>query len=195
MKAERGAAGPAPPAEAVAAVAASVVDTGPAAGAAAAAAGTPGLLQRLMRGLVRRRLARLGGGELTLSDAAGHGVERFGRPAADGLTADLEVRDPRFWRAVALGGGLGAAEAYMAGFWDSADLTALVRLLARNRAVASRLEAGLARLRQGAGRLRHAARANTRRGSRRNIEAHYDLGDELFALFLDRSMTYSAAVF
>ncbi len=105
------------------------------------------------------------------------------------------MHDDRFWRAVALGGGLGAADSYLAGWWDSADLTSLVCLLARNRAVANRLEAGIARLRQLADRLRHAARANTRRGSRRNIEAHYDLGDELFALFLDPSMTYSAAFF
>jgi cyclopropane-fatty-acyl-phospholipid synthase len=164
-----------------------------------------GLVPRLARNLVRRRLAQVTCGQLTLRDAGGTQV--FGQPAGDfdrggdrdgdgdGLAADLQVHDDRFWRAVAIGGGLGAADAYLAGWWDSADLTSLVRLLARNRAVANRLEAGVARLRQLADRLRHAARANTRRGSRRNIEAHYDLGDELFALFLDPSMTYSAGFF
>jgi len=105
------------------------------------------------------------------------------------------VRDPRFYSAVVFGGSLGAAEAYIDGWWESGDLTAVIRLMARNRPAVGRLEAGLARLRSASARLEHALRPNTRRGSRRNIEAHYDLGNHLFARFLDETMTYSAAYF
>ncbi len=139
------------------------------------------------------RLERLTGGELLLREA---GTEtRLGRPAADGLRAELEVRDPRFWRELTTGGSLGAAEAYLAGWWDSRDLTALVRLMARDRSVTGHLESGLARLGHLAARVWHALRPNSRTGSRKNIEAHYDLGNDFFATFLDASMTYSAALF
>lgn len=123
---------------------------------------------------------------------------RFGRRAEDGLEAELEVADPRFFRRLAAGGSLGAAEAYLDGLWDSPDLVALVRLFARNRETLAGVDAGLGGLgRLGAlpARLWHRLRGNSRRGSRRNIEAHYDLGNDFFALFLDESMTYSAALF
>ncbi len=142
------------------------------------------------------RLERLTGGELLLREG---GTEtRLGRPAgspADGLRAELAVHDPRFWRQLATGGSLGAAEAYLAGWWDSPDLTSLVRVMARDHTVTSQLESGLARLGHLAARAWHALRPNSRAGSRKNIEAHYDLGNDFFALFLDASMTYSAALF
>jgi cyclopropane-fatty-acyl-phospholipid synthase len=162
-------------------------------GNTAAAAPPARLLPRLARRLVRARLERLAGGQLALRE--GECVADLGLPAPDGLRADLEVIDERFWRAVAAGGSLGAAEAYLAGWWESRDLTSLVRLMARNRELTGRLDAGWARGRRLAARAWHAARLNTRGGSRRNIEAHYDLGNELFALFLDDSLTYSAAFF
>lgn len=121
-------------------------------------------------------------------------MTRLGEPGPDGLAADLEVRDPRFWRQLVTGGSLGAAEAYLAGWWESRDLTSLVRLMARDRAVTGHLESGLARLGHLAARAWHALRPNSRRGSRKNIEAHYDLGNDFFALFLDASMTYSSAL-
>ncbi len=156
------------------------------------AAAPAGALTRIARRLVRRRLARLAEGELVLHDG---GAERFGRPAADGLAASLAVRDARFFTAVASGGALGAAESYLRGEWESDDLVSLVRLLARNRAALEGLERGPARLGALPARLLHALRRNTRRGSRRNIVAHYDLGNEFFAAFLDPSMTYSSAYF
>lgn len=147
----------------------------------------------LARRLIYDRLGKLTGGELTLREAGKETV--LGQPAADGLRADLEIRDPRIWRKLATGGSLGAAEAYLDGWWESADLTSLVRLMARDRSVTGRLESGLARFGYLLARAWHALRPNSRGGSRRNIEAHYDLGNELFALFLDESMTYSAALF
>lgn len=139
------------------------------------------------------RLEKLTGGQISLRE--GETVTRLGRTIEDGLCADLEVFDPRFWSKLLTGGSLGAAEAYLDGWWESRDLTSLVRLMARDRSVTGRLESGLARIGHVAAKAWQAVRPNSRRGSRKNIEAHYDLGNDLFALFLDRSMTYSAAVF
>jgi len=153
----------------------------------------PGWLDRRLEGAFLRRLERLGEGELAVR--LPDGTLRFGRPAVDGLAAEIEIVDRRFFRRVAVGGSLGAADAYLDALWESPDLVALVRLFARNREALEGIDSGLARL--GALPLRawHRLRDNTRRGSRRNIEAHYDLGNDFFALFLDPSMTYSAALY
>ena len=95
-----------------------------------------------------------------------------------------------------LGGDVGAGEAYMDGLWSSPDLPALLRVAALNReALADARPAG-GGCRSGSRRtLAHRARRNTKTGSRRNIEAHYDLGNDFYRLFLDETMTYSSAVF
>lgn len=128
--------------------------------------------------------------------ASGDGrVHLFGSSSRDGLEGEVRVLDPSFWSAVALGGSLGAAEAFLDGAWDSPDLTSLIRLFARNRESTAGLDGGLARLRGLAARLYHLGRANTRWGSRRNIVDHYDLSNDFFRLFLDDGMTYSSAWF
>ena len=115
------------------------------------------------------------------------------RGAEPGPDAHLALRRWRaLWRA-ALGGDIGMADAYLDGDWSSDDLTALIRLAARNLAHSQRMIDGspLFAILQ---RLRHALRANTRAGSRRNIEQHYDLGNDFFAAWLDADMTYSSAL-
>ncbi len=150
-------------------------------------------LDRLARGLVTRyHLQELEGGQLTLGDP--ERIRTFG-DAAGGLSTRIDVRDPRFYRRALLGGSLGAAAAYLDGDWDCDDLAALFRLFLRSERAAERIEGGPARLAYALARLGHLARGNTRRGSRRNVRDHYDLGNDLFRLFLDDSMTYSAAVF
>ncbi|MFN8588506.1 MAG: cyclopropane-fatty-acyl-phospholipid synthase family protein [Candidatus Eisenbacteria bacterium] len=152
------------------------------------------LAERLARDGVLASLARLRSGALTVAET-GHS-RTVGDPAAgQGLDAALRVHDPSFWLDVATGGAVGAAESYMRGEWDTDDLVTLVRLLARDRDVLAGLEGGLARLRGPALLGLHALRRNTRRGSRENIRAHYDLGNEFFALFLDPTLMYSCAVF
>ncbi len=145
------------------------------------------------RRLVLSRLAPLAEGLLSLRDAAGEAT--VGHLAPDGLAARIEVREPRFWRRVALGGSLAAAEAYADGDWEAEDLTAVVRVLARNANALDAVEGGLARLRRPADALAHLLRRNTRAGSRRNIAEHYDLGNDFFALMLDPTMTYSCGIF
>ena len=151
-------------------------------------------------GMLRRRLLDAMRGlresELVIEDAAGSAS--LGTPAqtpADTLRARLRVHDPAFYRATALNGSVGAGEAYMDGHWDCDDLVALVRMLVRNRDHLDAMERGFARIGGIAMRALHAFARNTRAGSRRNIAAHYDLGNDLFKLFLDENLMYSSALF
>ncbi len=150
-------------------------------------------LDGAFRALVFERLGRLSDGRLTLAE--GGVAHQFGRPSRDLPDVAIEVRDPRLYRRIALGGALGAAEAYLDRDWDADDLTTVLRVFARNLEVPSTMEGGLARLVGLVERGRHFLRRNTRAGSRRNIAAHYDLGDDFYALFLDETMTYSCGVF
>ncbi len=153
-------------------------------------------LERVLRGRLLAQLRELRDCQLRLVDADGDLV--LGRAAidpADTLHATIRVRDPGFYRQVASNGSVGAGEAYMDGLWDCNDLVSLVRILVRNRDRLDAMETGFARLGGFAMRLLHALQRNTRGGSRRNIAAHYDLGNELFALFLDQNLMYSSAIF
>ena len=139
------------------------------------------------------RLSRLDSGQLTISD--GHDEYRFGESREAQLTATIEVRNARFYRCVALGGGIGAAESYIRGDWDSPNLIHAMRVLAQNSQVLAGVEAGAASLVRPLRAAANWLRRNTRSGSRRNISAHYDLSNDFFALMLDRTMTYSSGVF
>jgi len=141
--------------------------------------------------LVDRTLNGLREGRLTVispfgSRAYGHSGE---------LAATIHVADPAMFRRLLTGGTLAAARSYVRGEWRADDLTAVCRIVARNLDVADRLDSGWARLSAPFFGAVHRARRNTRGGSRRNIHAHYDLGNEFFALFLDDTMTYSCGVF
>jgi cyclopropane-fatty-acyl-phospholipid synthase len=151
------------------------------------------ILDSLGRRILLRRLTRFAHGRLSIEEA-GAAPREFGS-TAEALRATITVRDPRFFRALVLGGHLGAVEAYLDGWWDTDDLTALVQLMVRNRDVLDSLETGWARLALPVRRVWHLLRRNTRRGSRRNIAAHYDLGNEFFAAFLDDTLTYSCGIF
>ena len=119
----------------------------------------------------------------------------FGRSGEGSLAANIEIRDPRFYRHLFFGGSLGAAEAYIRGYWTCDDLVSLVRIFCRNAAVSTGMERGPARILSTLSRIAHWLRRNTSSGSRRNIAAHYDLGNDFFSLFLDETMAYSCAIF
>jgi cyclopropane-fatty-acyl-phospholipid synthase len=141
---------------------------------------------------VLRRFERLQHGQLTLRE---RGTARNLGDLPDGLRATLEVHDPRFYPAIAFGGHLGAADAYLDGWWSTDNLTALVQLFLRNRLVADGFERGWTSFVRPVRRAWHALRRNTRSGSRRNITAHYDLGNDFFSEFLDETLTYSCGIF
>ena len=150
-----------------------------------------GIFDRLARRVVTRQLAGLQHGELTLHDASGSAA--LGE-AAD-LQATMRVHRPRFFRQAVLGGTLSVADSYLRGDWDCDDLTNLFRIFARNRNSADRLDAGWARLANYGHRLFHWWHSNTRTGSRRNIAAHYDLGNDFYRLWLDDTLAYSSGIF
>jgi len=149
-------------------------------------------LGSLARRAVLARLANLRGGLLRVRE--GDESREFGI-ANGSLQATLEVLDPACYAEIALGGSVGAGESYMLGHWRTPDLTALMRLMLRNRHALDAMETGLARAAAPLRAAAHRLRRNTRAGSRRNIAAHYDLGNDFFRLMLDETMTYSCALF
>ena len=150
-------------------------------------------LDESSRQMVFRRLRSLSHGSLAVVDADGR--RPFGPPTAEEAILELHVRDPRFYRDLVSGGSLGAAEAYLRGYWDCDRLVDLLRLFCRDTTASGRLEGRLARWVGSWRTITHRLRRNTPAGSRRNIAAHYDLGDDFFSLFLDKTMAYSCGVF
>lgn len=161
-------------------------------------------LQRTLRTRLLATLGELQESRLIIEDVQGTHV--LGTPAADPaqtLHARVRVNDPDFYRQVALNGSVGAGEAYMDGLWHCDDprsspgqgLVTLVRMLVRNRDRLDAMETGAARIGALAMKWAHAFTRNTRAGSRRNIAAHYDLGNALYRLFLDENLMYSSAIF
>jgi len=150
-----------------------------------------GPVARLAKRLITSRLSGLHRGRVTLCDACG--VATFGEP--DELQARLQVNRPSFYRHAVCGGTLAVAETYLRGDWDCDDLTSLFRIFLRNRETAGRLDGMLARAAHFGHRLFHVWHANSREGSRRNISAHYDLGNEFYRLWLDETLAYSCGIF
>ncbi|MEZ5996958.1 MAG: cyclopropane-fatty-acyl-phospholipid synthase family protein [Hyphomonadaceae bacterium] len=136
-------------------------------------------------------LSQIRGGTIdaTLPDGA---VLRFGDGEEPPLK--LHIKDWRFGRRVLAGGDIGFAESWMAGEWRTEDLSALLVLLANNIERFSRVFEG-SFLGKALNWMRHVSRENSRKGARRNILAHYDLGNRFYAAWLDASMTYSSARF
>ncbi len=151
-------------------------------------------LARLGRRIILSYLNNLKEGRITLIEEGQASV--YGQQtAAFPLHVELTVHDYYFYRFAAFGGSVGVAEAYMAGCWSTNDLTALIRIIIRNQTTLERIERGLARLMNPAYRLYHLLRKNTPLGSRKNIVAHYDLGNDFYKLFLDDTLTYSCGIF
>ncbi len=147
-------------------------------------------LQAVSRRLILGKLTKLRYGCLEVREG-----ERNWRFGSGESRLWLNVMDAEFWAAVAFGGSIGAGEAYMEGHWQCDDLTGLIRLLLRNRDILDGMERGLARLSTPMHRLVHRLNRNSRTGSRRNIAAHYDLGNDFYRLWLDETMMYSCAFF
>ncbi|MCO8168224.1 cyclopropane-fatty-acyl-phospholipid synthase family protein [Pseudomonas sp. 21LCFQ02] len=153
---------------------------------------TYGLTAGLLRKGVLRQLGNLRQGQLVIVE--GNERQVFGRAGAL-LQGEIQVLDSALWGMVASNGSIGAAEAFIHGYWTTPDLTAVVRIFVSNLDVLDAMEGGLARLTRPLLHGLHWLNRNTRQGSRKNIEAHYDLGNRLFEQFLDPTMMYSAAQF
>lgn len=151
----------------------------------------PGIsaMDRFLRRQLLATLAAIDHGSLVARDALG--TEVLGKAPSP---IHIDIEDLRFYRLLATHGSVGAAEAFIEGYWRCDDLVGLIRLLVRNRDLLDGMETGLARWGGMAMRTWHALRENTRDGSRRNIAAHYDLGNDFFRLFLSDDLMYSSAL-
>jgi cyclopropane-fatty-acyl-phospholipid synthase len=107
----------------------------------------------------------------------------------------LKIKNPMFFSKAISGGSVGFGEAYVADYWETPDLAALLGLLAKNQKDLGRIGRGFSLLAQQADRLYHRARRNTVEQSKENIQAHYDLSNDFYKTFLDPTMTYSSARF
>ena len=154
---------------------------------------SPSRIDLLLRKAFLDKLAHLENAVLTISDALGEC--KLGSESSDGLSARIEVLDMSFYRQVGLGGSIGAAESYMDQQWQADDLCSVIQILVRNRDLLDSLEGGLATLANQLLKVWHFANRNSQQGSKKNIAAHYDLGNDLFALFLDQHGMYSSATF
>lgn len=153
-----------------------------------------GPLQSFARKLVLDKLGDLVEGELEFVDGRDHFT--FGKKSeAFPVRARIDVRDAALYPQMAFGGSIGAAEAFMNGAWQTDDLTSVVRIFVRNRDVLEGMEGGAARALVSMHKLYHRLNENSLTGSKKNIQAHYDLGNDFYELFLDETMMYSAGVF
>jgi cyclopropane-fatty-acyl-phospholipid synthase len=151
-------------------------------------------LDRLARKAVHNILRNIQKGEIVVRE--GQVEYYFGQKSKNcTLCVAIDVLDIRFYSDIAFAGSVGSGEAYMQGFWKCSNLTTLVRLLLINRHVLDNMDRSLSRIKAPMYKVLHWFNRNTRDGSRRNIEAHYDLGNSLFEQFLDSSLMYSAAYY
>lgn len=154
----------------------------------------PTRLESLARKIVRARLSNISRGQLTIAE--GDTTTVYGDCSIAGdFSAVLRVNHPSFYSDIAFGGSIGAGEAYMQGHWSSENLSDLLRLLLINQDVLEDIDSGISALVQPARKMLHWLNRNTRSGSRKNIAAHYDLGNDFYALWLDPKMMYSCAYF
>jgi len=155
---------------------------------------TSGRSQRLGRS--GRLLARLIGdiqfGRLRIVLPSGAVIEKRG--SEHGPEAAIVMRNWRMLRRLVTAGDIGFAEGFLAGDWTTPDLTAVIRFAARNSEALSPAIDGNVLMRF-IHRISHLLNANTKKGSRRNIEAHYDLGNDFYGQWLDRTMLYSSAIY
>ena len=151
------------------------------------------LADKVCRNLFLQCLKQLPFGCLIIQEC-GDEIARFG-DHNDELRATVNIKDMSAYRRLLLGGSVGAGEAFMDDLWDSNDVTSVVRIFARNLPTLDKWESKFKWLSMPINKLQHFARRNTRDQAKKNIEAHYDLGNKLYTRFLDDTMMYSSAIY
>ncbi|EKO3403162.1 class I SAM-dependent methyltransferase [Vibrio fluvialis] len=155
-------------------------------------------LQKGARSVALKSLQLIKIGSLTIEEAyKGHDVtvEHFGFAHEGQPQAHIRVTHPGFYGRVLKGGSIAAAEAYMDGWWDSPNLTAVTELMARNLSALDQLEAQSSFVTRAMNKVGHWLKRNSIVRAKQNIEAHYDLGNDLYQTFLDERMLYSSALY
>ena len=152
----------------------------------------PSILAKIFKNLILSQFRKINHGCIILNE--GNKKIIFGDQGSS-LNAEVNIYSDEFYILAGSGGDLGIAEAYAAGYWDADDMVKLIQIVIKNQEVQKSLEGGLAKLISPINRYIHRSRRNTVSGSKENIVAHYDLSNEFFQTWLDKSMTYSCAIF
>ena len=152
----------------------------------------PTLMQKLARRGLLSAFTEIRYGRLTIVE--GDNTYCF-EGEADGPDAHVMVLQPDVWTDVAFRGSVGSGEAYMAGYWTTPSLEQVTRLFVANGHLTDQMERGAAGIFRLVLRGLHWLNKNTVKGSKKNIEAHYDLGNKLFETFLDPTLMYSSALY
>ena len=143
-----------------------------------------------LRSRFLKKLGYIENAVLIISDSLGEHTL-----GSEGLCARINVLNMNFYRQLAVGGSIGAAQSYMDNDWEADDLCRVIQILVRNRDLLNSMEGGFASLANHLLKLWHFTNRNSHTGSQKNIAAHYDLGNALFSLFLDQHSMYSSATF
>ncbi|WP_394256618.1 class I SAM-dependent methyltransferase [Vibrio harveyi] len=159
--------------------------------------------QKAARGVLFQCLQKMEIGCLTVIESfkteTTERSERFSTPNGEHngepVAATIEVKHPGFYSRILQGGSIAAGEAYMDGWWDSPDLTALMKLMALNMRALDKLEEQGSWITRLLYKVSHWTNRNSQENSRKNIHAHYDLGNNLYEAFLDTNMLYSSALY
>lgn len=152
----------------------------------------PKIVKRLLKSALISKLSEIKQGYIELID--GSHIQSFG-DAKSPLKTRINVYNQEFYSLVALKGTIGAGEGYIYGFWKCENLTNLIRIMIMNRESMEKIDGGFSKLSRPFMKVFHSLRKNTIKGSSKNIQAHYDLGNDFFSLFLDPTMTYSSGIF
>jgi len=152
---------------------------------------SPFVVDKWFKRIFHALITRIRHGRIVLYD--GDEKQIFGPDSSQ--LVEVRVHHSAFYRKILAGGSIGAGEAYVKGYWSTDDLPKLIRIVAMNLQRINRIEKRFSWIFQPIGLLRHKFRVNTKKGSKKNIIAHYDLGNELYKSFLDPTMMYSAAIF
>jgi len=150
------------------------------------------LVQRFFRTQFFKLFNQIKHGRIQLNDP--YGTFYFGDNESD-LKCIVTIYNIDTYQKIALGGSNGSGQAYIDGLWSSDNPTNLIRILIRNRKILESMESGLSSIMQTVYKVWHAFNRNSKKGSQKNIAAHYDLGNDFFKLFLDQRMMYSSALY
>ena len=153
---------------------------------------SPTFLAKLFKNALLKKFKRLKLGQLILEDRDETYI--FGDTNSN-MIAKVKILSPEFYVFIGSGGEMGAAEAYIAGYWQSDNLVNAIQIIFKNKSVLESLNSGLAKLAAPINYFIHRKRQNTLLGSKKNILAHYDLSNEFYQLWLDETMTYSCGIF
>jgi cyclopropane-fatty-acyl-phospholipid synthase len=149
-------------------------------------------LDRVCKYILVKKLSDIKTGYLVIKDP--HTTHTFGDKYSP-ITANVTIHNMNFYSRTVLGGSIGNAESYVDSDWEVDQLTNFIRIFVLNRHIVEGVDGGLGKILQPFQKIIHGLKSNTIKGSRENIKAHYDIGNNFFELFLDKTMMYSSAIF